>query len=148
MPSTIRYRWGDVVLVAFPLSYMSGAIRRPGLVLFDSGDEDAMLARITTQPMRGPMDVRIADWKAAGLIAQSVIRLSKVATIRKSLVDRRLGALSPKDKKLCGWFRLECSLSHDEAHNRHRYDNAFQLVRGDAPSRTCNLLLDGCTHLE
>jgi hypothetical protein len=29
MPSTIRYRWGDVVLVAFPLSDMSGALRRP-----------------------------------------------------------------------------------------------------------------------
>jgi mRNA interferase MazF len=98
MPSTTRYRWGDVVLVAFPLSDMSGAIRRPGLVLFDSGDEDAMLARITTQQMRGPTDVRSADWKAAGLIADSVVRLSKVATIRKSLVDRRLGALSPKDK--------------------------------------------------
>jgi PemK-like, MazF-like toxin of type II toxin-antitoxin system len=98
MPSTIRYRWGDVVLVAFPLSDMSGAVRRPGLVLFDSGDEDMMPARITTQRTRDRTDVRLADWKAAGLIAQSVIRLSKTATIRKSLVDRRLGVLSPKDK--------------------------------------------------
>jgi hypothetical protein len=48
MPSTTRYKWGDVVLVAFPLSDMSGSLRRPGLVLFDSGDEDVMLARITT----------------------------------------------------------------------------------------------------
>jgi len=77
---------------------MSGAIRRPGLVLFDSGDEDLMLARITTQQMRGPTDVRLADWKSAGLIADSVVRLSKLATIRRSLVDRRLGTLSAKDK--------------------------------------------------
>jgi mRNA interferase MazF len=111
MPSTIRYRWGDVVLVAFPLSDMSGAIRRPGLVLFDSGDEDMMLARITTRQIRGPTDVRLAEWKATGLIAQSVIRLSKVATIRKSLVDRHLGVLSPKDRNTVRmvWARMFAS---------------------------------------
>lgn len=108
MPSTIRYRWGDVVLVAFPLSDMSGAVRRPGLVLFDSGDEDVMLARITTQQTRDRTDVRLADWKAEGLIAPSVIRLSKIATIRKSLVDRHLGVLSPKDKNTVQtvWARM------------------------------------------
>ena len=108
MPSTTRYRWADIVLVAFPLSDMSGAVRRPGLVLFDSGDDDVMLARITTQQTRDRTDVRLADWKAAGLIAQSVIRLSKIATIRKSLVDRQLGALSPKDKNAVRivWARM------------------------------------------
>ena len=99
MPSTIRYRWCDVVLVAFPLSDASGTLRRPGLVLFDSGDEDVMLARVTTQSARDRTDVQLADWQAARLIAASVVRLSKVTTIRKTLVDRRLGALSPKDKK-------------------------------------------------
>lgn len=108
MPSTTRYRWGDVILVAFPLSDMSGAIRRPGLVLFDSGDEDVMLARITTQAGRDRTDVRLVDWKAAGLIAASVVRLSKIATIRKSLIDRHLGTLSSKDKKTVQivWSRI------------------------------------------
>jgi mRNA interferase MazF len=108
MPSTIRYRSGDVVLVAFPLSDMSGAIRRPGLVLFDSGDEDVVLARITTQARRDRTDVRLANWKAAGLIAPSVVRLSKIATIKKSLIDRHLGSLSSKDKKTVQivWSRM------------------------------------------
>jgi mRNA interferase MazF len=108
MPSTIRYRWGDVVLVAFPLSDMSGAIRRPGLVLFDSGDEDVVLARITTQARRERTDVRLVDWKAAGLIAASVVRLSKIATIKKSLIDRHLGSLSSKDKRTVriAWSRM------------------------------------------
>ena len=67
-----------------------------------------MLARITTQAIRDRTDMRIVDWKAAGLIAESVVRLSKVVTIRKSLVDRHLGALSPKDKKLVRfvWARM------------------------------------------
>ena len=105
MPSTIRYKWGDVVLVAFPLSDMSGALRRPGLALFDSGDDDVMLARITTQAIRDRTDLRLVDWQAAGLIAESVVRLSKIVTIRKSLVDRHLGALSPKDKKTVRMIR-------------------------------------------
>ena len=52
---------------------MSGALRRPGLVLFDTGDEDVMLARNTTQAIRDRTDMRIVDWKAAGLIAESVV---------------------------------------------------------------------------
>ncbi len=74
MPSTIRCKWGDVVLVAFPLSDISGAVRQPGLVLFDSGDEDVMLARITTQQTRDRTNVRLMDWQAAGLIAASAAR--------------------------------------------------------------------------
>lgn len=87
---------------------MSGAIRRPGLVLFDSGDEDMVLARITTQVMHDRTDVRLMDWKAAGLIVASMVRLSKIATIRKSLIDRHLGALSSKDKKTVRrvWARM------------------------------------------
>jgi len=87
---------------------MSGAIRRPGVVLFDCGDEDVVLARITTQAMRDRTDVRLVDWKAGGLIAPSVVRLSKIATLRKSLVDRHLGALSSKDKRTVriAWSRM------------------------------------------
>ena len=108
MPSTTRYKWGDVVLVAFPLSDMSGTRRRPGLVLYDSGDEDVMLARITTQDARHESDVFLSGWKAAGLIAESVVRLSKVATIKKSLVARRLGAISSEDRGMVrrGWSRM------------------------------------------
>jgi len=46
MSSTTSYKWGEVVLVVFPLTDMTGTRRRPGLVLYDAGDEDVMLARI------------------------------------------------------------------------------------------------------
>lgn len=67
-----------------------------------------MLARITTQKPRHGTDVQMPGWKAAGLIAESVVRLSKVATIKKSLVDRRLGILSAKDKAMIRgvWARM------------------------------------------
>ena len=53
-----------------------------------------MVARITTQTARRKSDIALTDWKSAGLLAPSVVRLSKVTTIKKSLVDRLLGALT------------------------------------------------------
>ena len=108
MPPTTRYKWGDVVLVLFPLTDVSGTQRRPGLVLFDSGDEDVVLARITTQEARHLTDVRLPGWKGSGLIAESVVRLSKVATVKKSLVERRLGTLAVKDSAVVQriWTRM------------------------------------------
>lgn len=108
MPPTTRYKWGDVVLVHFPLTDVSGTQRRPGLVLFDAGDEDVVLARITTQEPRHPTDVPLSGWKGSGLIAESAVRLSKVATLKKSLVERRLGTLSVKDSAVVQriWTRM------------------------------------------
>jgi len=94
MPSTTTYKWGNVLLVAFPRTDATGTIRRPALVLYDEGDEDVMVARITTQTARSKSDIAIADWKSAGLLVPSVVRLGKVTTIKKSLVDKLLGALT------------------------------------------------------
>jgi len=63
-------------------------------VLYDEGDEDVVVARITTRPARCKSDLALTDWESAGLLAPSVVRLGKIATIKKSLVDKRLGALT------------------------------------------------------
>ena len=87
MLSTTTYKWGDVLLVAFPRTDATGTIKRPAFMLYDEGDEDVMVARITTQTARGKSDIVLTDWESAGLLAPSVVQLSKVATIKKSLVD-------------------------------------------------------------
>ena len=94
MLSTTTYKWGDVLLVAFPRTDATGTIKRPAFVLYDEWDEDVMVARITTQTARGKSDIALTDWESAGLLAPSAVRLGKVATIKKSLVDKLLGALT------------------------------------------------------
>jgi mRNA interferase MazF len=42
-------------------------------------------------------DQLISDWKKAGLMAPSWVRLHKLATLEKSLVRRKLGALTAPD---------------------------------------------------
>jgi mRNA interferase MazF len=97
-PSTTTYRAGDVLLVAFPHTSGSQSANRPALVILDMGDVDVVLARVTTRTHNTPHDVALGDWKGAGLIVPSVVRLHKLATIEKSLVKRRLGELQPADR--------------------------------------------------
>src|SRR5579859_2222530 len=93
MPSMTNYQTGDLLLVAFPLTSSGPGKPRPALVILDTGDADVMLARITTQSRNTPFDVPIADWKKSGLLAPSIVRLHKIATVSKTRVQKVLGTL-------------------------------------------------------
>ena len=93
------YQKGDLLLVTFPFADVGQSKRRPAMVVADTGDSDVLLARVTTQSSRDVFDVELVEWKAAGLLAPSVVRLHKLATINKSLVGKRLGTLAASDRK-------------------------------------------------
>jgi mRNA interferase MazF len=94
----MRFEWGDLVLLAFPFASETITKQRLALVLLDTGDEDVLVARVTTQPYSTPFDVAICNWEVAGLIAPSTVRLHKIATVEKRLVKRRLGSLQEGDR--------------------------------------------------
>jgi mRNA interferase MazF len=102
MPSMTSFQAGDLVLVDFPLTTSGPSKPRPALVLLDTGDADVVLARVTTQPRSTPYDVPIVDWLAAGLLAPSIVRLHKVATLAKARVQRVLGTLDANDRQQVG----------------------------------------------
>jgi mRNA interferase MazF len=91
---------GEIVLIAFPFAGTSQTKHRPALVLVDSGDADVVVARVTTQVYQTPFDVAVTDWQGAGLLAPSVVRLHKLATLEKRLIRRPLGSLQPPDRLL------------------------------------------------
>jgi len=91
------YNPGEVVLLSFPFTDAVGIKRRPALVLLDTGDEDIVVARVTSQIARAPFDVELEEWQRAGLLLPSVVRVHKVATIEKRLVERKLGTLTESD---------------------------------------------------
>ena len=92
-----HYPPGEVVLLTFPFADAMGAKRRPALVVLDTGDQDFIVARVTSQTTQAVFDVEIGDWRQAGLLLPSVVRVHKLATLEKRLVERRLGALTPND---------------------------------------------------
>ncbi|MBI4824215.1 MAG: type II toxin-antitoxin system PemK/MazF family toxin [Nitrospirae bacterium] len=88
------YKLGDIVIVVFPHTDLQGISKRPAVILYDSEDMDVVVARITTQAYNTTADYKILEWKTCGLLAESYIRLGKLATIEKRYIGKKLGALS------------------------------------------------------
>ena len=84
---------GEIVLIPFPFSDLSGNKNRPALVLIDSED-DVTVCFITAQiKWKSEFDFSIFPSDINGLKMKSLIRLSKFATIDKDLIIGRLGVL-------------------------------------------------------
>jgi mRNA-degrading endonuclease toxin of MazEF toxin-antitoxin module len=92
------YSRGEVLVVDFPATSGQPGKTRPSLVVFDSGDADIIIAKLTTRGRRGPYDVVLVDWAQAGLSAPSTVRIDKLLTTEKSLIKRSMGSLSANDR--------------------------------------------------
>lgn len=84
---------GDLVLIPFPFTDLSGSKVRPALILVATS-LDVTLAFITTQiQWQEPTDLLLMPSNLNGLKKTSLVRLSKLATIDAALVQGRLGVL-------------------------------------------------------
>lgn len=91
---------GDIVLIPFPFTDLSGAKNRPALVLASSS-YDITVAFISTQlKWKEDTDVTLKPTNKNGLKKESIIRLSKLATIDKELAIGLLGEVNEKDIQL------------------------------------------------
>lgn len=95
----ITYKFGDVVLIEFPHTDFQGSSKRPALIIYDAGDDDVLVARITTQKYTTETDYKILNWKNCGLLSESYLRLSKQATIEKQYIRKQLGSLQSQEIK-------------------------------------------------
>ena len=91
------YNLGDIILIEFPYADQQHSSKRPAIVLYDSGDRDVLVARITTQEYSTEADCKILKWKESGLLAESYIRLGKQATIEKQYIIKNLGKLESSE---------------------------------------------------
>lgn len=93
-----KYKLGDVVLVVF--SQTDGKRKqRPALVILDTGDDDIVLAPITTTKRKNKGDYKIENWQQSGLLLNSWVRLAKITCLNKSDIYKNLGIFSIGDKK-------------------------------------------------
>jgi mRNA interferase MazF len=96
---------GDVALVRFPFTDVATTKKRLALllarVLRSPRNRLATLAMITSQveALRLEGDVLLADWRAAGLLHPSLLRLAKIATVDDRLVEKTIGSLSSRDRE-------------------------------------------------
>lgn len=91
------YEFGDVVLLAFPHTDLATISKRPAVVIYDPGDQDVLVARVTAQEHVAEADYKLVEWRKCGLLAESYVRLGKQATVGKQLIVRNLGRLETQD---------------------------------------------------
>ncbi|HUH74442.1 MAG TPA: type II toxin-antitoxin system PemK/MazF family toxin [Chitinophagales bacterium] len=88
---------GDIVLITFPFTNLTGSKLRPAIVLVET-NLDITVCFVTTQiNWQEPTDIVLLPNDKNGIKKQSLVRISKIATIDKSLVQGLLGRLSEND---------------------------------------------------
>jgi mRNA interferase MazF len=86
---------GQVVLLRFPFSDLSGDKLRPAVVLAYAGREDWIVCQITSNPLSDANAVAIStqEFVRGGLRLESFVRPGKVFTAHESLIASVVGTL-------------------------------------------------------
>ena len=90
-----RFVKGDVVVIPFPFSDLSGSKRRPALVLSDLPGEDIILCQITSQ--RNDIHAVAIDknsFAEGSLPSVSYIRPTRLFTADKNIIIRKAGTIN------------------------------------------------------
>lgn len=93
-----KLNFGDIVLLKFPFTDGRNFKRRPALIINDFDDGDIIVCRITSQIYNTPYDVYMDRWEKFGLKLPSVIRVHKLATLEKDLVEITMGKIDNQTK--------------------------------------------------
>jgi mRNA interferase MazF len=90
-----RFVKGDVVVLPFPFSDLSGSKRRPALVIADLLGDDIILCQITSRSLSDNYAVPIAggDFASGTLRQDSNIRPNRLFTADSNIILYRAGVL-------------------------------------------------------
>ena len=97
--STTRFDSGDVILVRFPFTDLSGAKQRPAVVLSSAGYSarygDLIVMPLTSQPQPDP-GLALTDWGSAGLLRPSWVK-PLIASVTYHVIARAVGRVAAAD---------------------------------------------------
>ncbi len=89
---------GDIVVVKYPFSNLTGTKRRPALILRKAYGNDYLLCSITTKTVRNSIELKLDDCIETTLKVDSYIRPLKIFTAEDSIIYYKAGAV--KDYKI------------------------------------------------
>lgn len=123
-----KFQRGDIVLIRFPFTDLSGSKRRPAIILAEY-PPDIVVAFISSVLPSVPekSDLLLLPsapfFSATGLKKASVVRLRKVVTLEQALVTRKLGKLDHSlltsvDKALVHGLGIDTSYAVKEAYQK------------------------------
>jgi len=79
---------GDIVVIPFPFSDLSGSKRRPALVIADLAGDDVILCQVTSVARNDNYAVPIdmTDFESGSLPVRSFVRPGKIFTASRQLI--------------------------------------------------------------
>jgi len=89
----VEFKFGDIVLLKFPFTDGLSYKKRPALILMDSDDGDVIVCRITSKIYDTSFDFNVKNWSKYGLKLPSIIRIHKIASLEKNLIEQKIGQL-------------------------------------------------------
>ena len=91
-----RFVKGDIVVIPFPFSDLSGSKRRPALVLADLQGEDIILCQVTSQQTKDKYAIAIkdSDFKTSKLAVPSNVRPNRIFTADKNIIVKKAAMLN------------------------------------------------------
>ncbi|MBI2139387.1 type II toxin-antitoxin system PemK/MazF family toxin [Candidatus Woesearchaeota archaeon] len=91
---------GEVVVLPFPFSDLSGSKKRPALIIAALTGDDVVLCQITSEARTDEYSVVLndSDFKAGRLQVESRIRPNRIFTAEKSIISYKIGSL--KESKI------------------------------------------------
>ena len=111
---------GDIILVPFPFTDLSGSKLRPALVLVEEGGDVVAGFISTILKERFKSDYFVKKSEKNSLKKDSLIKLNKLATLSHDLIKGKIGELSTDDlkeidKKLIALFKIKPEPTDAEA---------------------------------
>ena len=87
---------GDIVVIPFPFSDLSGSKKRPALVLADLRGDDILLCQITSQHSNDTLSVALTPtgFLSGSLPVNSYIRPLRIFTADKNIIVRKAGTIT------------------------------------------------------
>ena len=92
---------GDIVIIPFPFTNLSGSKKRPAFVAADLSGDDIIVCQITSKSKFDPLALPLGanDFVSGSLPVDSFIRPNKIFTADKNMILSVAGHLS-EDKTL------------------------------------------------
>ena len=103
---------GEVVVIEFPFSNLKNVKRRPVLIIKVPKGEDVIAAQITGESYEKSVEILIRkdNFKQGSLKRDSYVRIDKIASIEKFLIEYKVGTLKQKKfneiiDKICSFIK-------------------------------------------
>jgi mRNA interferase MazF len=87
---------GDIIIIPFPFTDLSGSKKRPAFVVADLNGDDIIVCQITSKSKSDPLALPLGtdDFISGGLPVDSFIRPNKIFTADKNIILSVAGHLS------------------------------------------------------